>query len=209
MISINEYKKNPCGTFSIPYWKTKNISIPKDMKIIHGSEFDEKLLKKYVDKRFFRLKHDLTDIPKLEIGGTDFEIISPDQIDELTEMINRSYTHSDIHITAEHMKSLTETGVYCPELWIGAVSDGRLIGSILCDFDREIGEGIIEWLQVLPEFRGRGIASALTGKALKVMSDFAEFATVSGECDNTTDPESVYRKCGFKGDDIWHILNKK
>lgn len=209
MISINEYKKNPCRTFSIPYWKAKDISIPKGMKIIHGSEFNEKLLDEYVDKRFFRLKHNLKDIPELKTEKIDFEIISPDRIDGLTDMINRSYTHSDIHITAEHMKSLTETGVYCPELWIGAVSDGKLIGSILCDFDREIGEGIIEWLQVLPEFRGRGIASALTCKALKDMSNFAEFATVSGECDNTTNPESVYRKCGFKGDDIWHILNKK
>ena len=209
MISINEYKKNPCRAYSIPYWKAKGISIPKGMKIIHGSEFDEKLLKKYADKRFFRLKHDLKNIPQYEVAGIAYEVISSDRIGELTEMINRSYAHSDVHVTAEHIQSLAKTKVYCPELWIGAVSDGKLIGSVLCDFDSEVGEGIIEWLQVLPEFRGKGIASALTCKALKAMSAFADFATVSGECDNTTDPEKVYRKCGFTGDDIWHILNKK
>ena len=209
MISIKEYKKNPCRSFSIPYWKAKGISIPKGIKIVHGSEFDEKLLKEYADKRFFRLKHDLENIPQYEVAEIAFEVISPNRIGDLTEMINCSYTHSDVHVTAEHIRSLTATKVYCPELWIGAVTNGKLIGSIICDFDREVGEGIIEWLQVLPEFRGRGIASALTCKALKDMSGFAEFATVSGECDNTTDPERVYRKCGFNGDDVWHILNKK
>ena len=179
------------------------------MKIVHDSEFDEKMLKKYVDKRFFRLKHDLKNIPQFETDEIAFEIILPDRICELTEMINRSYTHSNIHVTEEHIKNLTKTKVYCPELWIGAVLDGKLIGSVLCDFDSEIGEGIIEWLQVLPAYRGKGIASALTCKALKAMSGFAEFATVSGECDNITDPERVYRKCGFEGNDVWHILNKK
>lgn len=209
MISIKDYKNNPCGAFSLPYWKAKSVFVPKGMKIVHSSEFDEKLLKKYADKQFFRLKHDLKNIPQLDTAEIDFEIISPDRIDELTDMINRSYTHSDIHVTAEHIESLTATKVYCPELWIGAFSKGKLIGSILCDFDKEIGEGIIEWLQVLPAFRGRGIACALICKALKLMSGFAEFATVSGECENTTNPEKVYRKCGFTGNDVWHILNKK
>ena len=209
MISINEYKENPCRAFSIPYWKAKGISIPKGMKIIHGSEIDEKLLKKYADKRFFRLKHDLKNIPQFETDEIAFEMISPDRIGELTEMINRSYTHSDVHVTVEHIQSLTKTKVYCPELWIGAFTDGKLIGSILCDFDSEVGEAIIEWLQVLPEYRGKGIASALTCMALRKMGAFAEFATVSGECDNITAPERVYRRCGFKGNDVWHILNKK
>ncbi len=38
------------------------------------------------------------------------------------------------------------------------------------------------------------------------MAAFADFATVSGECDNPTRPEAVYRACGFVGDDVWHIL---
>ena len=88
-------------------------------------------------------------------------------------------------------------------LGIGAV---YLIGSVLCDYDAETGEGIIEWLQVLPKYRGRGIASALVCKGLKIMSGFADFATVSGECENVTNPEGVYRKCGFTGNDVWHIL---
>jgi len=37
----------------------------------------------------------------------------------------------------------------------------------------------------------------------------ANFVTVSGEVDNSTNPEALYRKCGFIGDDIWHIMTKK
>lgn len=84
----------------------------------------------------------------------------------------------------------------------------KLIGSIICDLDTEIGEGVIEWLQVLPKYRGKGIASSLICKALNIMKHYAEFTTVSGECDNSTNPEYVYRKCGFEGNDIWHILTK-
>ena len=209
MISMEAYKKNPCGVSSIPYWKAKSMIIPSNMKIVHSSEFDEKFLDNFLDKSFFRLIHDLSNIPEFNVTGIEFGVISSSRMDELTDMINCSYAHSKIRVSTDYIRSLTTTQVYCPELWIGAFLNGKLIGSILCDFDIEVGEAIIEWLQVLPEYRGRGIASALVCTALKAVSNFADFATVSGECDNITNPERVYRNCGFEGDDVWHILSKK
>ena len=206
MISIEAYKENPCKVFSIPYWKAKRISIPSDMRIVHNSDFDKKQPEYDVDKRFFRLIHHLSNIPEFEEAGIGLEVISFARSAELVDMINRSYTHLEIRVSEDSVKSWTDTEVYCPELWIGAILDGNLIGSIICDFDREVGEAIIEWLQVLPEYRSRGIASALLSRALRTMSSFADFATVSGECDNITNPESVYRKCGFEGNDIWHVM---
>ena len=41
------------------------------------------------------------------------------------------------------------------------------------------------------------------------MKGIADFATVSGKVDNETNPEALYRKCGFVGNDVWHILHKK
>lgn len=209
MISIEDYKKNPCKVSSIPYWKAKSLTIPSNMKIIHSDEFNEKLLDNYFDRRFFRLIHNLSNIPELNIPEIKFEVIQSNRTNELVDMINSSYAHSEIRVSEDYVRSLTITQVYCPELWIGAILDEKLIGSIICDFDIEIGEASIEWLQVLPEYRGRGIAAALTCKALKRMSGFADFATVSGECDNITNPERVYRNCGFEGNDVWHILNEK
>lgn len=209
MLSVEDYKKNPCKVSSIPYWKAKSITIPPNMKIVHDNEFDRTLLEYYADRRFFRFAHSLTSIPEFPAVDFKLEVIPADRSDELADVINRSYTHSDICVSADYVKGLTETQVYCPELWLGALSNGKLIGSILCDFDSEIGEAIIEWMQVLPEYRGKGIATALVCRALKKMRDFAEFATVSGECENCTNPEKVYRSCGFEGDDVWHILSEK
>ncbi len=40
------------------------------------------------------------------------------------------------------------------------------------------------------------------------MKDLADFATVSGQCKNLSRPERLCRKCGFAGNDVWHILRK-
>lgn len=209
MISIKEYKTNPCKALSIPYWKAKSITIPSDMKIVHSSEFEEKLLENYDDSKFFRLKHNLKNIPLYNVPEIELSNINFNNIDELVNMINSSYTHSQIRVTADDIKNWINSKVYCSDLWIGAFEDEKLIGSIICEFDSEVSEGVIEWLQVLPEYRNRGIAAALCSKALMKMSKFADFATVSGECDNITNPEKVYRKCGFEGDDVWNILKEK
>jgi len=41
------------------------------------------------------------------------------------------------------------------------------------------------------------------------MKNSAKFATVSGKCNDSSCPEMLYRKCGFTGSDIWHILRLK
>lgn len=209
MFSVEEYKKHPCEVSSIPYWKMEVMTVPANMKVIHSSQFDENLLDDYSDKTYFRLQHTLNSIPIFNAEIFKFKTISVNEIYALADMINRSYVHSEICVSSDYIKSLTDTKVYCPELWIGAFSESKLIGSIICDFDVEVGEAMIEWLQVLPEYRNKGIASALVSGALIKMSRFADFATVSGECDNITNPKAVYRKCGFFGNDVWHILSKK
>lgn len=208
MISVQEYKAAPCKALSIPYWKAANITVPPNIKIVHHSEFEETLLERYTDKRFFRLIHHLDDIPDFD-SAIDIVTLPSYSVEQLVDLIDLSYGSSGICVSADQVKGWTGERVYCPELWLGAVWNEKLIGSIICDFDAEVGEGIIEWLQVLPEYRGRGAAAALTCEALRIMSTFADFATVSGECDNVTNPEAVYRKCGFQGDDVWHILTSR
>ena len=53
------------------------------------------------------------------------------------------------------------------------------------------------------------IGQLIVTELLSKMKDIADFATVSGKVDNTTNPEALYIKCGFAGDDVWHILHKK
>lgn len=135
MISIEVYKENPCKVFSLPYWKAKRISIPSNMRIVHNSDFNKKQSEYDLEKRFFRLIHHLSNIPEFEAAGIGLEVISFDRSAELVDMINRSYTHLEIRVSEDFVKSWTDTEVYCPELWIGAISDGNLIGSIICGFE--------------------------------------------------------------------------
>lgn len=209
MITIEKYRNDPCKALSIPYWKAKNLSAPPNMKIVHDSEFDAALLEKYNDRKYFRLIHHLKAIPEFNV--TEFELggISANMIDELSNMINLSYTYSSVGVSADYLRTLMTLEVYCPELWIGTFSSNRIIGSVICEFDKNTGEAAIEWLQVLPEYRNSGIASALVCQALKKMRGIADFATVSGECENPANPEYVYRKCGFEGSDVWHILETR
>ncbi|MBR6525201.1 MAG: GNAT family N-acetyltransferase [Clostridia bacterium] len=88
-------------------------------------------------------------------------------------------------------------------------TSGKIVGCGMADFDSQMQEGIIEWIQVLPEYRGKKIGQLLVNELLLRMKTMAKFATVSGQMNNPSSPEKLYRKCGFVGNDIWHILRSK
>lgn len=209
MITLTEYLNNPCGTISIPYWKAKTITIPPDMRILHDSAFSSDILSVCTDEKFFRLYHSLKDIP--EFVTDDFEIATAARKDikTIVKIINDSYT--DISVNKELIKSYTNTPVYNENLWIMVKekATGKFVGCGLADYDAEAKELILEWIQVLPEYRGKKIGQLIVTELLYRMKDVANFATVSGKVDNKTNPEALYRKCGFVGNDVWHILHKK
>ena len=84
--------------------------------------------------------------------------------------------------------------------------NGKMAASGIAEFDEVCREGIIEWVQVLPEYRGRGLGKKIVDVLLnRLKSIGASFVTVSGNLDNTSKPLELYRKSGFTGDDIWYI----
>ena len=208
MITLAEYLNNPCGTLSIPYWKAKNIVIPPEMKILHNNDFSAKASSNYTDEKYFRLYHNLKEISK--IIANDFEITTAKRKDikAIVQIINDSYT--DISVNKDLIKSYTKTPVYNAELWIMVKekATNKYVGCGIADFDTETRELIFEWIQVLPRYRGKKIGQLIVTELLFRMKDIADFATVSGKVDNPTNPEALYRKCGFTGNDVWHILHK-
>lgn len=209
MITLTEYLNNPCGTLSIPYWKTKNITIPPDMKILHDNDFSAEILSDYIDEKYFRLYHNLKEIPKVITNDLEITTATRKDIKAIVQIINDSYT--DISVSKELIKSYTKTPVYNAALWIMVKKKAadKYVGCGIADFDTEAKELILEWIQVLPQYRGKKIGQLIVTELLFRMKDVADFATVSGKVDNTTNPEALYRKCGFAGDDVWHILHKK
>lgn len=207
MISKEEYISNPCGAYSLPYWKQNGIVIPEDMCILHDKDFDESYLIKYRDEPYFRLKHSLTDIHK-PVLPNGFKLCSA-ALSDFVKHINECYKGSQL--TVEELDGYLKRKVYNQKLWI-AVKDcknNKIVGTGIAELDTEIGEGILEWIQVSAEYRGEGIGKFIVNELLQRMKHKAIFVTVSGQVNNPTNPQALYRKCGFEGNDIWHIMHKK
>ncbi len=207
MISRREYCVSPCRAASIPYWKAIGMQIPADMRIVHDSEFDTDLLEQYTDEPYFRLKHELVALaqPRLPEGFAVCEITCQGY----AAHINGCY--SDIGISDSELQRYTQRPVYDRNLWL-AVRDNateQIVATGIAELDREIREGVLEWIQVSPDYRGKGLGKFLVLELLCRMQPMADFATVSGQCNNTTSPERLYRRCGFTGQDVWHILRRR
>ena len=206
-ITKEQYLFDPCAAASIPYWKAKLIAVPEGMLILHCAEFDAEKYTEYVDEPYFRLKHDLQGLsaPVLPDG---FSICNATP-EDFELHINKCY--NGIGVSAEELRRYAERPVYNPALWLAVKADrtGEIVASGIAELDREIDEGVLEWIQVSKEYRGLSLGSFVVLELLWRMKDIAKFATVSGQCDNPTNPEVLYRKCGFKGDDVWHILKKR
>lgn len=212
MLSLQSYLLDPCGAASIPYWKQKGLIVPENMEIVHERDYISERFRDYSDEPYFRLYHDLKAV-RQEIAGEiegEVEIVSGIQdIGEFVRLINASY--NDLRVTAEQLEGYRRTPVYCPDLWILLKEKvaGTVLAGGIADYDREAKELILEWIQVLPSHRGHGYGQVIVNSLLSKMQGIADFATVSGKVNNPTNPESLYRKCGFTGDDVWHVLTRK
>lgn len=180
--------------------------IPDGMEIVHQDDFTEAKYRQYVDEPYFRLSHNLRGLsaPVLPQG---YSLCSASLCDYAAH-INSCY--AGIGITEEELRSYTARPVYDADLWLAVKDDrtGSIAATGIAELDQEVGEGILEWIQVSEDHRGCGLGSYIVLELLWRMKDKARFATVSGECHNLTNPEALYRRCGFTGSDIWHILRK-
>lgn len=211
MISVSDYLRDPCGSLSIPYWKASKINLPDNMKILHQREFSEALLSQYDDEVYFRLIHRLQNIQDITQANAYIITASSDKkdIEETADIINKSY--DDIKVDRKYLESLINTPVYLPSLWIFAAepNTGEKVGCAIADYDPQCREMILEWVQVLPEYRRKGIGKLLVQQLLLRSPEEAKFATVSGKAANLSNPEALYRSCGFEGEDYWHVLTEK
>ena len=62
MGNLEKYNENPCGTLSIPHWKSKHIRVPDNMRIVHDREYVCDDFQGYHDELYFRLFHPLKEV---------------------------------------------------------------------------------------------------------------------------------------------------
>lgn len=160
---------------------------------------------------YFRLIRSVNEIePSVALpeGFVFAEVNVFQESETIASLIGQCYP--DLHPEAETVKSWVEHPTFEASLWIWVLdtTHGIPVGLGIAELDQTIQEGSLEWIQVLPTYRGLGLGKSLVQKLLSRLAKPARFVTVSGQVDNLTRPEALYRSCGFTGDHLWWLLSQ-
>jgi GNAT superfamily N-acetyltransferase len=202
------YLQNPCRILSTAYWKKERCIKPDNMSVIHEKDLDANLHDKSEAIRYFRLIHyPQRHYESLLSESYFYRVVNlSEDLELVADFINRCYPGS--FLKKEDIYKWAQFPVFDNDLWVFICDKQNLLPVALgiADFDSDLGEASLEWVQVLPEYRGCGLGAKIVLELLSRLKDKASFVTVSGEVDNPTNPESLYRKCGFIGDDVWCVF---
>ena len=196
------YLKDPCGASSLPFWKTEQMRIPPGVTVCREDHLPAGSAGE--DERYFRLWHSLQAVPCPPLPeGYALSSAAPA---EFAAHIRECYGTEGI--TAAAAEAWTRHAVYDGDLWIVVrdLATGRIAASGIGEADRRIGEGILEWIQVSPWCRRKGLGRFTVCELLRRLRGKADFVTVSGRAEDPNDPLALYLSCGFSGPVIWHII---
>jgi ribosomal protein S18 acetylase RimI-like enzyme len=171
---------------------------------LEGSELkpDGAILLSSYFKLIFQSKRTPPEDPSVKtVSASDFP--------ELAKQINASYKDQDIVIDMAQLLALRGRPISDPALWVMIRQEGKIVASGIAECDLEVGEGSIEWLQVLPEYQKKGYGRKILQALLHRLAAKADFVTVSGRMDENRTAERLYRSCGFEGNKIWDVYKVK
>ncbi|MDO5097008.1 MAG: GNAT family N-acetyltransferase [Peptostreptococcaceae bacterium] len=202
-----KYLDNPTGASALSFWKTCNYKKPAHIKVVHESEFDYSLLETHIDEIYFKLVHYLEDIE--EQCEYDRFIFVKASTEEFVNHINSCYEEEGL--TVSELESYKSKPVYDEDLWICLYDkeNDAIAATGIAEFDNDVEEGYLDWIQVSEGYRGRGLGKIIVYELLRRLKKKAGFVTVSGRADNKTKPEKLYESCGFGSKVLWHILIEK
>lgn len=159
---------------------------------------------------YFRLKHNLRKIAAVNLPS-GYHFCKVDIAREKVKVADFILKCSPgIDLSRHEVVLWTKRKVFDNNFWIWIydINKERQCALGIADFDPMIKELSLEWIQVLPEYRGRGLSRSLVNEILNRGACKADFATVSGNVDNNVRPEIMYRNCGFRGFDNWWLLKR-
>ncbi|MGD2248337.1 MAG: GNAT family N-acetyltransferase [Candidatus Methanofastidiosia archaeon] len=193
------------------YWTyDRNINLSHEyinsvlFMLIHNDYIHRIPLKEFTYQRYFRLVCD-TVPPFIDIP---YDIVPVDtgsdkELRMVSTVIDKCYPN--FSPSFETVKTWTTHPVFDKSLWVWALDGSTPAGLGIGEVDSNIKEASLEWIQVLPEYRGKKIGKALVQKLLQRVHKKVKFTTVSGRYGETN---KFYKGCGFTGDDIWWVLSR-
>ncbi len=199
------------------YWVHREHNIyPKvkddyHMMILHDNFINKFDVSDFLDEEYFKLIHNLKMLDKIELNRRfSFKTVDiSKECNIVSDIICKCY--SDIRVDPKIVFSWTKEKVFDNSLWVLVIDNikNTPVALGIGECDKENREGSLEWIQVLPKYRRCGVGTALVIYLLERFKEKTNFVTVSGEINNITKPQRLYEKCGFQGNDVWHILKKE
>ena len=197
------YIADPCRASSLPFWKTKQLMIPNNITVLREEYFDAAKCSGK-DEPYFKLIHHLGKIGQPNLAPS--YKLTQRSAEEYARHICECYTEE--HISTEELCDYTNRPVFDPDLWISVVDtmNGRIAASGIAEMDPRIREGVLEWIQVSPDYRHQGLGKYIVCELLRRLAGKADFVTVSGKMNNPDNPLALYCSCGFSDCAVWHII---
>ncbi|MBO6061747.1 MAG: GNAT family N-acetyltransferase [Clostridia bacterium] len=200
-----DYLKDPCGASSLPFWKTELITPPENVSVIKADSYSPAPGERA--EPYFKLLHSLKDIPPAPLPEGFIPV--PLGFSGFAEHIASCYEREGV--SKEELSSYASRPVYAPELWLAVAEQntGLIAATGIAELDPRIGEGALEWIQVSPAYRRRGLGAYLVCELLRRMRRSASFATVSGRLLSPSRPLELYLSCGFTRPVIWQVVTRE
>jgi mycothiol synthase len=184
------------------------VAVPENMTSLEGLVRRAGLR----PERWYRaMSRPLTDLPPLQaVPGIELVPYTPDRDDEVRRAHNAAFTehHGSSERDPETWQALfTGQRAFRPDLSVLAIEDGVLLGYVLAYvFEADalaLGErrSDLGQIGVLPQARGRGLASAMIAAALHAAAGHdCQGASLQVDTDNVTGALRLYEKLGFTTD---------
>ena len=131
--------------------------------------------------------------------------MNPQHLHHLAETANIINESTQGNLTAQSIKSWTETGVFDPELWLGAIDikSNSLVGIGISTHNPSVKETDLDWFYIREDHQGEGIGTMLVQETISRCRGKSRVIRVAGIADE------FYIKCGFVRRDTWYYLTKK
>ncbi len=158
-------------------------------------------------KAFFRIIHE-GDPPDYICppGFVYWDAHPQKQVQVIAQFVRTCY--QNMNVDESIVQRWMRHPVFEPNLWVWIMDEAENQPAALgiAELDRRVPEASLEWIQVLPGYRRRGLGKAIIAELLRRVSGEVAFTTVAGKVNNPTRPDRLYRRCGFSGRDLWWLL---
>ena len=159
---------------------------------------------------FFRLIHAGSELPlRATVPGYAIrEVDTTTEIPLVATILHACYDTATPG--TDEIATWTSRPVFNPHAWLWIIDRRakRPVALGIAESDKIAGEASLEWIQVLPAFRGLGLGTMLVQELVYRLEQQVDFTTVAGQLKNPSEPDHLFRRCGFAGRDVWWALRR-